>query len=159
MLKLPNNICASTTELVNSHEPDRFGTSQKWRLLMSKSKQKSRFLVVDDDETVGIGISELLKDVGFEADYVLNGRSAIDAVIKTGSNIIFLDMVMPGLNGLETFREIIKVAPDAKVILLTGYFLEIETAVAQGIKEGMIDESIRKPCFASEIIKVARKYA
>lgn len=126
---------------------------------MPRSGIKSKFLIVDDEETVGIGISELLKDVGLYANYVLSGAEAVDAVKKTGYNVIFMDMVMPGMNGLETFREIIKIVPDARVILFTGYAREIEWAVTQGIKEGMIDEFIRKPSFADEIIKSARKYA
>jgi len=43
------------------------GVEIKWRLMMPKSGFKSKFLVVDDEETIGIGISEILKDMGFEA--------------------------------------------------------------------------------------------
>lgn len=126
---------------------------------MSNVKHKSRILVVDDEETIGIGISEILKDVGFEAGYVVSGHEAVDAVKKADYHVIFMDMIMPGLNGLETFREIKKVKPGVKVILFTGYFKDAEGAIVQGVKEGMIDEFIRKPYFADEIIKSARKYA
>ncbi|MBI5885724.1 MAG: response regulator [Deltaproteobacteria bacterium] len=126
---------------------------------MPKSGYKSKFLVVDDEETIGIGISEILKDMGFEAAYAVSGREAVDAVRRQGYNVIFMDMVMPEMNGLETFREIKKVMPGAKVILFTGYFKDAEGVIVQGLKEGMIDEFIRKPYFADEIMKSARKYA
>ena len=70
-----------------------------------------------------------------------------------------MDMVMPGMNGLETFRDIKKVSPGSRVVLFTGFFIDAENVIYQGIREGMIDEFIRKPFFADEIITTARKYA
>lgn len=126
---------------------------------MTNGKPTGKILVVDDEETVGIGISEILKDEGFEAAYVINGKEAVEAVKSVGYNLIFMDIVMPGMNGLDTFREIRKVKPATKVILFTGYFRDAEDVILQGIKEGMIDEFIRKPYFADEIVRSARKYA
>lgn len=120
---------------------------------------KSRVLVVDDEESVGLAMSEILRDEGFEAAYVISGRDAVEEVRKKGYNLVFMDIVMPGMNGLETFREIKKVKPGTRVILFTGYFRDAEEVILQGIKEGMIDEFIRKPYFADEIVRSARKYA
>ena len=126
---------------------------------MAEAKKTSRILVVDDEETVGIGMSEILKDEGFEAAYVVSGRDAVQAVKETPFNLVFMDIVMPGMNGLDTFREIRKARPNTRVILFTGYFRDAEDMILQGIREGMIDEFIRKPYFADEIIRSARKYA
>ena len=123
---------------------------------MAAGSMKGNILVVDDEETIGIGISEILKDEGFEAAYVVNGSEAVEAVRKKGYRLIFMDVVMPGMNGLETYRGIRKIRPDAKVILFTGYFRDAEDVIS-GVKEGMIDEFIRKPYFADEIIRAARK--
>lgn len=125
---------------------------------MPGTKKRGKILVVDDEETVGLGISEILKDEGFEAGYVLSGMDAVNAIARDEYNIVFMDIVMPGMNGLDTYREIRKVRPNTKVILFTGYFRDAEDVILQGIKEGMIDEFIRKPYFAEEIIKSARKY-
>ena len=126
---------------------------------MAEAKKNSRILVVDDEETVGIGMSEILKDEGFEAAYAVSGRDAVQAVKETPFNLVFMDIVMPGMNGLDTFREIRKARPNTRVILFTGYFRDAEDMILQGIREGMIDEFIRKPYFADEIIRSARKYA
>ncbi len=125
---------------------------------MISSRAVSRVLIVDDEETIGLGISEILKDEGFEAAYVVSGSDAIKAVKESPYNIVFMDIVMPGMNGLETFREIKKLTPGAIVILFTGYFRDAEQVIAEGVKEGMIDEFIRKPYFADEIVRSARKY-
>lgn len=124
------------------------------------SERKQRMiLVVDDEETVGLGMSEILRDEGFEAAYAVNGKDAIEAVKDNHYSLIFMDMIMPGMNGLETFREIKKIRPAARVVLFTGYFRDAEDAILQGVKEGMIDEFIRKPYFADEIVRSANKYA
>jgi hypothetical protein len=44
-------------------------------------------------------------------------------------------------------------------VLFTGYFKDADRAIFQGVKEGMIDEFIRKPFFTEEIVLTARKYA
>lgn len=125
---------------------------------MAEAK-KNRILVVDDEETVGIGMSEILKDEGFDAAYAVCGRDAVQAVKETPFNLVFMDIVMPGMNGLDTFREIRKARPNTRVVLFTGYFRDAEDMILQGIREGMIDEFIRKPYFADEIIRSAKKYA
>lgn len=127
-------------------------------LRMAENRIKKQVLIVDDDETVCIGMSEILRDEGFDVHYTMSGKEAVEAVKCRGYNVVFMDMIMPLMNGLQTFREIKKIKPTARVILFTGYFRDAEDVVLQGIKEGMIDEFIRKPFFADEIVKAARKY-
>ena len=126
---------------------------------MKHKKSKPSVLIVDDEESIGLGISEILKDEGFDAAYAVDGKRAVEEAKKKNYSVVFMDMVMPGMNGLDTFREIRKINPDAKVILFTGYFKDAESYIAQGVKEGMIDEFIRKPYFADEVIRSAIKHA
>ena len=129
------------------------------REAMKGKKFKTSVLIVDDEETIGLGISEILKDEGFDAAYAIDGKTAVEEARKKDYEVVFMDMVMPGMNGLDTFREIKKIRPGARVILFTGYFRDAESYIAQGVKEGMIDEFIRKPYFADEVIRSAKKYA
>lgn len=122
------------------------------------AEREKRILIVDDEETVGIGMSEMLKDAGFRAKYVTSGKAALEEVSNASYSLIFMDMIMPVMNGLETFREIKRVNPEAKVILFTGYFKDADKSIYDGVREGMIDLSIRKPFFAEEIISTAKKY-
>ncbi len=122
-------------------------------------KPTGRILVVDDEESVGLGMSEILKYEGFDAGYVVSGAEAVRAVGERPYRLIFMDIVMPGMNGLDTYRLIKKISPGTKVILFTGYFRDAEGVIMQGVEEGMIDEFIRKPYFADEIVCTAEKYA
>ena len=125
---------------------------------MAELDKGKRVLVVDDEETVGIGMSEMLKDAGFNAFYVTSGRSAIEAFRQNIYSLVFMDMIMPGMNGLETYRQIKKLNPETKVVLFTGYFKDADKAIYEGVREGMIDVSIRKPFFKEEIVDTAKKY-
>ncbi len=126
--------------------------------MAGRNSKRKRVLIVDDEETIGLGISEILRDEGFDAYYVTDGKSAVEEVKKRKYDLIFMDIVMPGLNGLDTFREIKKIRRDVKVILFTGYFKDAEDVITQGVREGMIDEFIRKPYFADEIIRSVKKH-
>ncbi len=125
---------------------------------MAAEKLKN-ILIVDDEETVGIGMSEMLRDAGFDASYVTSGEKAIEAMSHRPYGLVFMDMVMPGMDGLETFRSLKKLNPDARVILFTGYFKDADKSIYEGVREGMIDVYIRKPFFTDEIVQTARKYA
>lgn len=115
-------------------------------------------LVVDDDESVCIGICETLKDAGFDAIYATNGKDAIRSVKSAHCSLIFMDMMMPGLNGLDTYRKIREVSPVTRVVLFTGYFKDVDKAIYTGIREGMIDVYLRKPFYAEEIISTAMRF-
>ncbi|MBI2400064.1 MAG: response regulator [Deltaproteobacteria bacterium] len=123
------------------------------------AEREKKVLIIDDEETVGIGMSEMLKDAGFKAQYVTSGKDGINVLKDTDCSLVFMDMIMPGLNGLETFREIKKVRPGIRVVLFTGYFKDADRDIFQGVKEGMIDAYIRKPFFSEEIVSTATKYA
>lgn len=126
---------------------------------MAHAGKPKNILIVDDEETVGIGMAEILKDAGYNAYYVTSGKDAVDAVKLRPCTLVFMDMMMPEMNGLDTFRRIKEVMPDAKVVLFTGYFKDVDKAIYQGVREGMIDLYIRKPFYAEEIINTAMKYA
>ena len=127
--------------------------------IFSRFERNRDILIVDDEESIGVGMSETLKDAGYNVRYVTSGAEAIEAVRKKPYGLVFMDIVMPGVNGLDAFRKIKQFrGGDTKVVLFTGFFRDAENIIFEGVKEGMIDEFLRKPFFAEEIINTAKKY-
>ncbi len=78
-------------------------------------------LVVDDDRGFRDFLKEALKASGWKSLDAESGRLALGLLGQHSFDLIFLDMIMPEMNGAETFREIRKVAADVQVAIVTGY--------------------------------------
>jgi len=92
---------------------------------------KIRILIVDDHAILRQAL-RLLLEIHDEVEVVgdaSNGREAMDAAEKLQPDVVLMDMVMPGLNGLEATRQIRRRLPKTKVLILTGY-MEDEQIVA-----------------------------
>lgn len=80
-------------------------------------------LLIDDENTVLEIGSELLKELGFDVITAQDGRLGIDLFLANQDKItcVILDLTMPHLDGVQTFRELIKLKPDIKVVMSSGY--------------------------------------
>ena len=80
-----------------------------------------KVLIVDDDSVVVETLEDALKRKGYEEVITANsGEEAFQLVKKEKPDLILLDIVMPRMNGVETLKEIRKIAPHLEVIMLTG---------------------------------------
>jgi DNA-binding NarL/FixJ family response regulator len=79
-----------------------------------------RVLLADDHGAVRQGLKALLEREGFDVAEAADGRAAVDAALKLKTDVVVLDVAMPGLNGVDAAREITRASPRAGVILLTG---------------------------------------
>lgn len=87
----------------------------------NKPEVREHILLVDDQPDLLAVNSRLLSGVGYQVDTVLSGQDAVDFVKQNDVDLIVLDMVMPGMDGEETLREILKLRPDQKVIILSAF--------------------------------------
>ena len=85
--------------------------------------EQSTVIVIDDDVEILEQSSNMLKAIGFNVITAENGRDGIQKYLKDHDRIslVVLDMVMPGLNGAETFEYIKKINPESRVLIITGY--------------------------------------
>ncbi len=98
---------------------------------------KGTILLVDDEKGVIEVCSEMLKNLGYQVKAVTDGREAID-ILKANDlkiDLVILDMVMPKINGQQTFEKIRTIDPDIKVLVCSGY-----------TKEDQIKKMIEKGC-------------
>jgi len=93
-----------------------------------------RILVVDDDVDNGESLGELLELEGHNVMVVHSGEAAIEAFANGDFDIAFMDVMMPGKNGVESFLEIKKLKPSARVYMMTGY--SVEQLLQQAIENG-----------------------
>ena len=96
--------------------------------------QKAQILVVDDDIGILETIADILSARGYQVATAEDGFKAIERVRETPFDIVLMDMKMPGMNGVETYKELKKINPKTKVILMTAY--AVDELVREALKEG-----------------------
>lgn len=86
------------------------------------SRPMTRVLLADDHAMVRDGLKAILKEAGFDVvGEASDGREAIRLSEKLGPDVAVLDIAMPLLNGIDAAREIGKLCPNTKIVLLTMY--------------------------------------
>jgi DNA-binding response OmpR family regulator len=80
-----------------------------------------RILVIDDNEDLADGLSELMELHKHEVDVVLTGGDGVRAAGRKSYDIIFVDIGLPDINGVECARMIKEGGSSAKIVLMTGY--------------------------------------
>ena len=95
-----------------------------------------RIMVVDDDSALRETLHEILTDEGRDVVSAKDGFQAIQMASESQIALIFMDIRMPGMNGVDAFLAIKEILPDCVVVLMTGHSLEslVEKALSEGAK-------------------------
>ncbi len=102
-----------------------------------------KILVVDDVEAQREILSEILTRLGYSIICAANGEEAVEYMKNHSADLIILDMIMnPGIDGLETYRKIVKMYPGQKAVIASGYSKTERVTEAQRLGAG---EYIKKP--------------
>ena len=110
--------------------------------MMAKALPPVRVLVVDDDQAILEFMETFLTKDGFEVTTLANAKDAPEAVKDGGFHLVVLDLMMPGLGGVEVLEQIRRVDSDVAVVIFTGY-PSLDTAV-QSMKLDAVDY-LKKP--------------
>jgi len=114
----------------------------------------AKILVVDDDRELQENIVEVLAEAGFDVCAASNGEEALEQLATTAIDLVLLDSIMPGMNGMETLPQIKRAYPQAKIIMMTA-FSTVDSAV-EAMRKGA-DDFITKPFKIDEIIMAIRR--
>ena len=115
-----------------------------------------RVLLVDDEEEFVSALSERLMLRGIEVDSALNGEEALASLKEKEFEVVILDVMMPGLSGLEVLKQIKSTHPNTQVILLTGHGSTREGI--EGMRLGAFDYLI-KPVDIEEMLTKMKEAA
>ena len=113
-----------------------------------------KFLVVDDEVGVSGDLKDFLKKRGYNAIAATSGMEALQLIKKEKPNIIVLDILMEGMTGIEVLREVKKLYPKIRVIMLTA--LEDDETRNTCRKLGA-SAYITKPYSYEDVLKAAHK--
>lgn len=97
----------------------------------------ARILVVDDEDAIRISLGELLRRHKYTVEVAANGEEALACIRDRPFDLVLLDVVLPGLSGIEIAQRTRQIQPETKIILLTGHGT-LESAL-EGMHLGVFD--------------------
>jgi DNA-binding NtrC family response regulator len=103
-----------------------------------------KILVVDDEPMIADTLVNILKGEGYQAIGTSNGDSAIEWAARFFPDVVVSDVIMPGLNGIDTAKAILNKLPGCRIILFSGQAASTEL-VARAREEGYQFEVLAKP--------------
>jgi DNA-binding response OmpR family regulator len=118
---------------------------------------KGRILVGDDDKLSLEMVCRELEEEGFTVFGAADPQEIYEITGKERPDIIFIDLVMQGTNGVEVCRKAKEILPEADVVFISGYPQEIERYLMDFVRAGGRDEYLRKPLLKGETVVVAEK--
>lgn len=99
--------------------------------------RKPRILIVDDEPNIRQGLAEALAGQGYEIEQAASGEAALERLGLTSFDLVLVDLVMEGMDGIDLLQEINRLWPQIEVVIITAHGT-IETAV-KALKEGAYD--------------------
>ena len=108
-----------------------------------------KLLIIDDERSIRNSLKEILSDEGYDVDVAEDGVQGCAMVDKEKYSVIFCDIKMPGMDGLEVLDKLVNMGVDSAVVMISGHG-DIDTAV-ECIKKGAFDY-IQKPLDLNRIL-------
>lgn len=96
-----------------------------------------QIFIVDDNQDFAESLADILELDGHQVELAFDGETAVEKFREQSFDITFMDVKLPGMNGVESFFEIRKINPRARVIMMTGY--SVEQLLNQAVEYGAVD--------------------
>lgn len=120
-----------------------------------RAGMKKRIMVVDDSRVMNLQMEHLLKDTSYEiAAYCPNGEEAVQKYGTVLPDLVTMDILMPGMDGLETAQAILEDHPEAKIIMVSS--LAYEDTISEAREIGAV-AFLYKPFGQKEVLEAFEK--
>ena len=123
---------------------------------ISLQGSNNRILVIDDEQCICNLFKRIFALKGYDVDTVNNGEDALKYVRCNKYDLVFIDMIMPNMNGIEIFDRLKKECPDIQVVLMTGYVQDTEELIENALNNGAYT-CLYKPFETVEILMVTEE--
>ncbi len=112
-----------------------------------------KILIIDDEDLFREDLALLLSQEGYECRTASNGNEGLSIFENFSPDVIFCDIVMPGITGIETLDKIMSTNPESRVVMITAYGT-LETAI-EAFRKGASDY-IMKPLVIEDVLRKIR---
>ena len=113
-------------------------------------------LVIDDEAGIRTSFVLALEDTGYHVDTAESGEVGVEKEKSKNYNLIFLDLKMPGMNGVDVLRKIREGNKKVPIYLVTAFHKEFFAELKIAIKEGVEFELLKKPIDSQQILQVVK---
>jgi DNA-binding NtrC family response regulator len=117
-------------------------------------KKAPLILVVDDEPDVGMIFHRVLGEAGYDVVSAASGNECLRALKKQSPELVFLDLRMPGMDGVETLRRLRETHPDLTVVIMTAY--QTVGSAVETMRLGAYDYLI-KPLETDKVLSIAKQ--
>lgn len=114
-------------------------------------ERKNNLLIIDDEISVLKTLQFIFEDSGFNVTMVSSGFEALNKIKESNFDLVLLDINMPEMDGLETFRKIKEMAPSTAVIMMTGNKENVQ--IRKSIEEGAYTV-VYKPFAINKLLEI-----
>lgn len=114
----------------------------------------NKILLIDDEKNIQVSLASILEDEGYQTFFADNGEDGLEKFKNIKPDAVFLDIWLPGMDGLETMRKMLAINPLQIIIMISGHG-NITTAVS-AVKEGAYD-FLEKPLSLDKVIFVLKR--
>jgi two-component system, response regulator, stage 0 sporulation protein F len=113
---------------------------------------RNRILVVDDEKIVCRAVQKILRVEGYEADIAVSGEEALELAKKNIFQMAWVDLILPGMDGVDVCKQLRAQNPNIKIVLMSGYISKLKEKQTEFDTLGGCVEIMEKP-FGGEDIK------
>jgi DNA-binding NtrC family response regulator len=113
---------------------------------------KDKIMVVDDDDCIRLAVSKRFAAAGYDVQNAASGEQALELMEASPSNVLFLDLNLPGMNGLDLCRKIREQWPWCICIAVTGYATIFELVAC---REAGFEDYFIKPAKVQDLLEAA----
>lgn len=114
--------------------------------------RKKRVLLVDDEEMARVAIVMLLERLGCEVQEAGSAEKAMELFKASEFDFVMLDLKMPGISGVEVYKEIKQINPKIPVVIITG--MELEGGLAKDARQAGAKLFLQKPASVDDLKEI-----